>query len=95
MAGLGWFRLGGGEDGAGLMEVAAFVGGNGMEAGGQRETEAFDERVGEADRGEVEVGVGAEESLGGGVGGEECSGGIGERRGGARLNVLGRLRFHF
>ena len=57
---LDWFRLGGGEDGAGLVEVAAFVGGDGVKAGGERKAETFNEGIGEADRGEVEVGVGAE-----------------------------------
>ncbi len=67
MEGLGWFRLRCGEDGAGLVEVAAFVGGDGVEAGGEGEAEAFDEGIGEADGGEIEVGVGAEEILGVGV----------------------------
>jgi hypothetical protein len=78
MLGLGWFRLGGdGEDSAGLMEVAAFVGGDGVEACGEAEAEAFDERVWEADRCEIEVGVGAEEIQDGGVGVEECGGCVG------------------
>jgi hypothetical protein len=96
MLGLGWFRLRrGGKYGAGLVEVAAFVGGDGVEAGGEREAEAFEEGIGEADGGEVEVGVGAEEILGFGVRGEERGGGVSERRGCARLDVFGGFAFDF
>ena len=61
MLGLGWFRLVGGEDCAGLAEVAAFVGGDGVEGRGEAETKAFEKGIGEADRGEVEIGVEAKE----------------------------------
>jgi hypothetical protein len=77
MLGLGWFRLGCGEDGAGLVEVAAFVGGDGVEASGERETEKFEEGILEADGGEIEVGVGAQEILGVDVRGEERGGDVG------------------
>jgi hypothetical protein len=77
MVGLGWFRLRCGEDGAGLVEVAAFVGGDCVEASGEGEAQEFDEGILESDGGEVEVGVGAEEIVGGGVGGEERDGDIG------------------
>jgi hypothetical protein len=89
MVGLGWFRLGGGEDGAGLVEVAAFVGGNGVEAGGEGEAEALDERVGEADGGEVEVGVEAEKIQGGFVGVEKLERRVGKGGGRPRLDIFG------
>jgi hypothetical protein len=95
MLGLGWFRLTCGEDGAGLVEVAAFVGGDYVDGGGERETEDTDKRIGEADCGEIEVGVGAEEILGGGVGGEESGGGVGESRSGAWLDGLRGFGFEF
>jgi hypothetical protein len=77
--GLGWFRLRCAQHGAGLVEVAAFVGGNYVDGGGEREAEETDKRIGEADCGEVEVGIGAEEILRGGVRGKESGGGVGER----------------
>ena len=96
MVGLGWFRLGrGGEDGAGLVEVAAFVGGDYVEAGGEGEAEAFEEGIGEKDCGEVEVGIGAEEILGLGVEDEEGGAGIGERGSGARFDRFWRFRLDF
>jgi hypothetical protein len=95
MWGLGWFRLRCGEHGVGLMEVAAFVGGDDVEAGGEAEADAFDEGIGEGDGGEIEVGVGAEKILGFGVGGEERGGCVGERGSGARLNGLRRFGFDF
>jgi hypothetical protein len=94
MLGLGWFRLGCGEDGAGLVEVAAFVGGDGVEAGGEGKTQKFDEGILEADGGEVEIGVGAEEILSVDVRGEERGEGIGQSEGGVRLDGLWRFRFH-
>lgn len=66
-----------------------------MEAGGEAEPNAFNERIGKGDRDEVEVGVGAEEILGFGVGGEEGGGCVGERGSGARLDRLRRFGFDF
>jgi hypothetical protein len=95
MLGLGWFRLRCGEDGAGLVEVAAFVGGDGVEASGERETEKFEEGILEADGGEIEVGVGAQEILGVDVRGEERGGDVGQLGSGVRLDRLWRFGFHF
>jgi hypothetical protein len=95
MLGLDWFRLRCGEDGAGLMQMAAFVSGDDVDAGGEAEADSFNERIDEGDGGEVEVGVGAEEMLRFGVRGEEGGGSVGERGGGARLDGLRRFGFDF
>jgi hypothetical protein len=95
MLGLGWFRLGCGEDGASLVEMAAFVGGNDVDAGGEAEADSFNEWINEGDGGEIEVGIGAKEILGFRVGGEEGGGSVGERGSGARLNGLRRFGFDF
>ena len=50
-------------------------------AGGEREAEAFEEGIVEADRGEVEIGVGAEEILSfSELRVEKRGGGVSERR---------------
>src|SRR5579871_279489 len=77
------------------MQVAALVGGNHVNAGGESEADAFEEWIGKADRGEVEVGVGAKKSLSFGVGGEEGGGCVGERGSFARLDRIGRFGFDF
>ena len=95
MRGLGWFRLVGGQNGAGLVEVAAFVGGDGVECGGEGEAQEFDEGILEADRGEVEIGVEAEEVDHSELGVEKGGGCVGERRRRARLDILGGFAFDF
>ena len=78
-----------------MVEVAAFVGGDRVKGGGKAEAEASDKRIGKADRCHVEVLVGAEELVGGGVGGEEGDRDFGEGWGGARPNHLWRFTLHF
>ena len=76
----------------GLPEVAALVGGDGVESGGEAEVESSDEGVAEADPGEIDVSKGAEEGADGILRRNEGCQSLGERARVERADYAGRPR---
>jgi hypothetical protein len=87
------WRILGLQDLLGLPQVAAFVGQEGAEAGGEAEAGSGDEGISIRDSGEVEVGVGVEEGVDFFLRVEEIGGGLGEGDGGRRLDDFGCFDF--